>query len=141
MDEPNLLRLRADRRAKLATALAAKDVSGAVLLGTTNARWATGARVVGAEPSRSARVRNVVVVANGDPIPHLFTHFADGVPSDHPADHVHPGIDLDDAVGASALASFLADRVGTSGRLLLDEWTMPLRHAWQSSLAGVAVDD
>src|SRR3954454_21068849 len=91
----DLTRMRADRRAKLGTAFAQKDAVAAVLLGTTNARWATGARVVAADQGRAARTRNVAVVVAGDPMPHLFTHTPDGVPTDHPADHLHPGVDLE----------------------------------------------
>ena len=40
--------MRVDRRTKLHDALAGQDVAAAVLLGTTNVRWATGARVVAA---------------------------------------------------------------------------------------------
>lgn len=139
-DAPDLARLRLERRAKLADALAGKDVAAAVLLGTTNARWASGARVVGADQGRGARFRNVVVALNGDPVPHVLTHTPEGVAEEHPADHVHPGVDLETAAGADALAAFVAEHVG-DGRVLLDEWTMPLRHAWKTRLPRTAVDD
>ena len=130
---PDLARLRADRRTKLHDGLRGKDAAAAVLLGTTNARWATGARVVAADQGRSARFRNVAVVAAGDAMPHLFTHFPEGVPADHPADHVHPGVDVETEAGAAALVAFVADLVGGGeARVLLDEWTWPLRRAWKS---------
>src|SRR5205814_5908196 len=99
-DAPDLARMRAARRARLHDALAAKDAAAAVLLGTTNVRWATGARVVAADQGRAAHFRNVAVVVAGDEWPHLFTHFADGVPDDHPADHVHAGVDIETDGGA-----------------------------------------
>jgi Xaa-Pro dipeptidase len=134
--------MRADRRARLDRALARRDVAAAVLVGTTNVRWATGARVVAADQGRAARTRNVAVVIAGDPVPHLFTHTPEGVPADHPADHVQPGLDLEVDTGASSLAAFVADHVDDDGaRVLLDEWTMPLRRAWMSRLPRVAVDD
>jgi len=112
-----------------------------VLLGSTNVRWATGARVVGADQGRSARRRNVAVLFAGDATPHLFTHTADGVPADHPDDRVHAGLDLDTEAGSEELVAFVAERVGDGSRVLLDEWTMPLRRQWTARLTGVAVDD
>jgi len=140
-DAPDLARLRADRRAQLNRALAHKDAAAAVLLGTTNVRWATGARVVAADQGRAARLRNIAVVVNGDAVPHLFTHTPDGVPSDHPADHVHTGFDLETDSGAAALVAFVSEHLEADSRVLLDEWTMPLRRAWVSRLPHVAVAD
>ena len=139
---PDLARLRAERHAKLADALAQQDAAVAVLLGATNVRWATGARVVAADQGRGARFRNVAVVVAGDPVPHLFTHTPEGVPADHPDDHVHTGLDLEGDAGATGLVAFVGELVGTGpARVLLDEWTMPLRAAWRSRLAQVVVDD
>ena len=139
-DSPDLARMRADRRAKLNSALTGTDAAAVVLLGSTNARWSTGARVVAADHGRAAHTRNVVVTVNGDPVPHLFTHTPEGVPIDHPADHVHAGVDLEDDAGAATLVAFLGEHVG-DGRVLLDEWTMPLRRVWSSRLSRVVVDD
>ena len=126
---------------KLVRALARTDAEAAVLLGTTNVRWATGARVVGADQGRSARFRNVAVIVEGDDMPHLFTHTPDGVPPEHPDDHVHPGVNLEADSGAHALVDFVADHLSDAGRVFLDEWTMPLRDAWRSRLPSVTVDD
>src|SRR3954464_9642497 len=111
-DRPDLPRLRADRTARLTGALGRSDAAGAMLLGTTNVRWATGARVVAADQARSARFRNICVVVNGDPVPHLFSHTPSGVPVDHPTTHVHPGRDVEEAVGAAALVAFVAEHIG-----------------------------
>ena len=138
---PDLARLRAERRAKLVNAFAAHDANAVVLLGTTNVRWATGARVVGADQGISARRRNVAVLFANDESPHLFTHMPEGVPADHPDDRVYGGLDVESDAGAEALVSFVADRVGAQGRVLLDEWTMPVRRAWKERLGAVAVDD
>jgi Xaa-Pro aminopeptidase len=140
-DVPDLARLRAERRTKLTNALSERDAGAVVLLGTTNVRWATGARVVGADQGRSARRRNVAVLFAGDSVPHLFTHTPEGVPVDHPADRVHAGLDLETDAGADALVAFVAEQVGGDGRVLLDEWTMVLRGAWRARLPSIAVDD
>src|SRR5207249_9638557 len=112
-EAPDLARMRADKRTKLHAALQTKDAGAAVLLGTTNVRWATGARVTAADQGRAARYRNVAVVFSDDPVPHLFTHQPDGVPDDHDNDHVHPGLDLD--ADATPLIQFL----GNQERILL----------------------
>ena len=140
---PDLARMRVDRRTKLHDALAGQDVAAAVLLGTTNVRWATGARVVAADQGRASHFRNVAVVLNGDPVVHLFSHHPDGVPADHPGDHVHAGLDMECDAGAGALVTFVADRTGggSGGRILLDEWTMALRRAWTACLADAAPGD
>lgn len=140
-DVPDLARLRAERRAKLVRGLADRDAGAVVLLGSTNVRWATGARVVGADQGRSARRRNVAVLFADDAQPHLFTHHPDGVSADHAADHVHAGLDLETDAGAAALVAFVADRVRADDRVLLDEWTMSMRAAWTARLPGVTVDD
>jgi Xaa-Pro aminopeptidase len=124
--------MRGARRAKLHDALASVDASAIVLLGTTNVRWATGARVVGADQGRASHFRNVAVVLAGDPVPHLFTHVAAGVPADHPADHVHAGLDVEADAGARALLELVVAHAPDGARLLLDEWTMALRRVWHA---------
>src|SRR5947209_17538896 len=99
--------MRAERRAKLDHAFMQRDAGAVVLLGTTNVRWATGARVVAADQGRAARFRNVAVVVSGDLMPHLFTHTTDGVPGDHPGDHVHPGVDLEVEARAPQLVALV----------------------------------
>jgi Xaa-Pro aminopeptidase len=68
---------------------------------------------------------------DGDPVPHLFTSQPEGVPADHPRDHVHERLDLESDAGASALTGFVADVAGTDARAVLDDWTMPLHRAWR----------
>ncbi len=127
MAEPDLVRMRADRRAKLA-GLLPQHGDALVLLGGTSARYATGARVLTADAGRAQKWRNVAVLLDGDPMPHLWTWQPEGVPEDHPADHLHDGLDLARPEGATALVGFLAEAGASS--CVLDEWTMPLRSAW-----------
>ena len=127
MAEPDLATMRADRRRQLAE-LVPVHGDALVLLGGTNVRYATGAKVLTADPARAQRWRNVAVLLDGDPVPHLWTWQPEGVPEDHPFDHVHEGLDVTTVEGATALVGFLADAGATT--CLLDEWTMPLRAAW-----------
>jgi Xaa-Pro aminopeptidase len=135
--------MRADRRTKLHAALDRKELDAVVLLGATNVRWATGARAVAADQGRAAHFRNVAVVQRGDPVPHIFSHCRDGVPGDHPADHVHGGLDVERDAGAQALVAFVDDITagGTGARVALDEWTMALRRAWSTRPSSAPPDD
>jgi Xaa-Pro dipeptidase len=128
-DEPDLTGLRADRRAKLAGGLP-RHGQAVVLLGVSNVRYATGARVVAADAGRTAAWRNVAVLVDGDPLPHLWTWQPEGVPDDLPPDHVHEGLDLESDEGATTLVSLVSDLAGPGAALALDEWTMPLRRLW-----------
>src|SRR3954454_9606425 len=105
-DGPDLARLRADRRTNLAELLP-QHGNVLVLLGVSNVRYATGARVVAADAGRTVAWRNVAALVEGDPVPHLWTWQPDGVPSDHPADHLHPGLELETDKGATSLQSFI----------------------------------
>jgi len=135
-DEPDLTRLRVDRQRKLAEALP-EHGQALVLLGVSNVKYATGARVVAADYGRTAKWRNVAILIDGDPVPHLWTWQPEGVPGDHPADHVHDGLDLTTDDGAMALVSFVAE-VGAD-TCLLDEWTMPLHRMWEGERPGDAL--
>jgi Xaa-Pro aminopeptidase len=126
---PDWARLRADRRAKIAQQLEAQETDGLVLLGSAPVSYATGADVPGEDAGRAGLFRSVAVVVRGDPLPHLFTLFSDGVPDDLPADHLHGPLfpDLDDGIGdfATALGAFFP----TGARLAVDELTYPMQRA------------
>ena len=141
-DAPDLARMRAERRAKLTARCRGRTRPPPCCWAPptcagrqARASWPPttgGPRAPATSWSRSPAT----------PVPHLFTHTPEGVPADHPADHVHPGLDLESDAGAAALVAFVADHVGDgAGRVLLDEWTMPLRRAWTARLPDVAVDD
>jgi Xaa-Pro dipeptidase len=129
-DEPDLAGLRADRRAKLAGRLP-QHGEAVVLLGVSNVRYATGARVLSADTGRTVAWRNVAVLVEGDPVPHLWTWQPEGVPDDHPPDHLHAGLGLESDEGARALLSSVVELAGSGAGVVLDEWTMPLRRAWR----------
>ena len=121
--ELDLARMRRDRRGKLLAAMAAQEVDGLVLLGQSNVTYAIGARVPAAEPARAAHSRPVAVLTRDDE-PHLFTTLPEGAPPELPEEHVHDALAVEWDAGARALAA-----VVPSGRVAVDEYTMPVRAA------------
>jgi Xaa-Pro dipeptidase len=120
----DLARMRRDRRRKLVDALDAEGIAATVLLGQQNIAYALGARVPAADAARAAHRRMIAVVtADGEP-PHLYTAFADGVPPELPADHVHSPLPVEWPEGAGALVDVLPE-----GSVALDDYTMPLHAA------------
>jgi Xaa-Pro aminopeptidase len=144
--ELDLARMRRARHARLVDAMRETDLDTLLLLGQSNVRYATGARVVAADQGRAIHRRPVALVtADGDP-PHLWTWCPEGAPPDLPASNVHDGISLESEPGArmlvDAVSACLAPVGGMgngSGRLAVDELTMPLRAALAE--AGRGIDD
>jgi Xaa-Pro dipeptidase len=124
-------RMRAERHARLVAAMAEDGIDALLLLGQANVAYATGTRVPAADQSQAIHRRPVALVtADGAP-PHVWTWYPDGAPRGLPDDHVHDGLRLEFDDGARTLAATVAE-VSPSGRLAIDELTMPLR----SALAG-----
>jgi Xaa-Pro aminopeptidase len=124
--ELDLARMRRERHQKLVGALDAQGLAAAVLLGQPNVAYAVGARAPAADAARAAHERMVAVVTTDGAAPHLYTAFADGVPPELPADHVHAALPVEWQDGASALLDVLPE-----GPIALDEYTMPLHSAMQ----------
>jgi Xaa-Pro dipeptidase len=124
--EPDMVRLRADRQAKIQAQLEAQDIDGLVLLGSAGVTYATGAESPGEDSGRAGLFRPVAIVARGESQPHLYTAYWDGVPSELPSDHVHGPLfpDLDD--GISEFAEALHRHVHLGARLGVDEQTHPM---------------
>ena len=125
-DALDLARMRRDRHRKVTDALEANGLAAAVLLGQQNIAYAVGALAPAADAARAAHRRMVAVVTADREPPHLYTAFADGVPPELPADHVHPQLPVEWPDGAAALVDVLPD-----GTIALDEYTMPLHAALQ----------
>jgi Xaa-Pro aminopeptidase len=122
-DKPlDLERMRRERHERFVAQMRAHDVDVAVVAGPSGVAYVTGAVVPAADAGRAAHRRAVAVVtADGAP-PELFTPYPDGLPPEHDPAHVHGGLDLEWDDDARALVSRLA-----SGRLAIDDCTMPLR--------------
>jgi Xaa-Pro dipeptidase len=129
---PDLARMRRERFHRLQDQLDAAGIDGLVLLGSSSVAYATGAAMPGADGDRAALFRSVAVVVKGDTAPHLHTLYLDGVPAEHPEDHLHGPLfpDLDDGVGLFAEA--LADYFSTGARIGVDHQT----HAMLRGLQG-----
>ncbi len=121
--------MRRQRHARLQEQLAAHDLDGLVLLGTSAVAFATGAATPAEDSSRAALFRSVAVVVRGADAPILLTPYPEGAPPELPDGHVLGPVlpDLDD--GAAGLAAFLRDRFDGGARLGLDEVPHPLHRA------------
>jgi Xaa-Pro aminopeptidase len=124
MADLDLARMRRDRHHKLVDALDAEGLAAAVLLGQAAVAYAVGARAPASDAARAAHERTIAVVTADAGSPHVFTSFAEGVPPELPADHVHPALAIEWPEGAAALADALPE-----GPVALDEYTMPLHAA------------
>jgi len=139
--------MRAARRARLAEETARQGVEALLLLGGANVSYATGAAVMSADAGRSALQRPVAVIVAGDPWPHLFTAFREGVPPDHPADHVHAGLWLEAAALAGPyeidrVVGCLAEIIGTDAiGLAVDELPLTVGAALREALPKAEVWD
>jgi Xaa-Pro dipeptidase len=126
-EAPDLVRMLGERHARLQEQLAAHDLDGMILLGTSAVRYATGWAGAGADPGAAALWRPVAVVVTGAPFPHLA---APGPPPPGlPPEHHHPGVfpDLD---GAAERVGRLVGRLLAAGaRVAVDEIPHPMAAA------------
>jgi len=127
--EPDMVRLRADRQAKIQAQLESQKIDALVLLGSGNVVYATGADSPGEDSGRAGLFRPVAIVVRGESQPHLYTAYWDGVPAELAADHVHGPLfpDLDD--GITEFAAALHRHVGLGAVIGVDEQTHPMLRA------------
>jgi Xaa-Pro dipeptidase len=127
--EPDMVRLRADRQAKIQAQLESQDIDALVLLGSGGVAYATGADSPGEDSGRAGLFRPVAIVTRGESQPHLYTAYWDGAPAELPSDHVHGPLfpDLDD--GITEFAEALHRHVALGARIGVDEQTHPMLRA------------
>ena len=109
MADLDLARLRRDRHRKVVDALDAQGLAAAVLLGQAAVAYAVGARAPAADAARAAYERSIALVTADGDAPHLYTSFAEGVPPELPAGHVHAALSVEWRDGAAELAEALPD--------------------------------
>jgi Xaa-Pro aminopeptidase len=80
--EPDMVRLRADRHARIQAQLESQGIDALVLLGSGNVAYATGADSPGEDSGRAGLFRPVAIVVRGESEPHLYTAYWDGVPAE-----------------------------------------------------------
>ena len=119
----DVTQMACDRHDRLQAALVERDVAAAVLLHGPNVGYATGLLPTGVDATLACFQRDVAVVVNGEPRPHLFT---DRPTASHgvrlPVEH-HDGLfpELDE--GAVALGAALDELVGAGDRVAVDDLT------------------
>jgi len=132
----DLARMRRERHARLVASMREDGIDALLLLGQGNIAYATGVRVPACDQDLAHHRRTVALVtADGAPA-HVWTWYPEGVPAETAADRVHPGLRLEFADDARALAAAAHD-VCPTGVLAVDEMTMPL---W-TAFAGRALAD
>jgi Xaa-Pro dipeptidase len=135
--EPDLVRMRRERMARLHAAMREQCLDALVLLGNTNVVYATGAIWPLADSGRANFEQPVAVVLVNDEWPHLFSPMREDEQflTNLPADHLHGPVFLDFDEGVGLFASQLAALLPANAVIAMDEWTNALRRD-QSILFG-----
>jgi Xaa-Pro aminopeptidase len=141
LTQADLVRMQADRGARLRAGMAAQGIDALLLVASSNVTYATGATWPLADAGRANVERPVALVVADDDQPHLFTPFRDrgatttecGVGLDD--DHVHGPVYLDYDEGVDAFASVLAALVPPGTVVAVDDVTAAM-HRNHSRLFG-----
>jgi len=122
-------RMRRDRHAKVQAQLAAHNLDGLLLLGTSAVSYATGASAPANDAARACLARTVALVVAGEPAPYLCTPYPEGAPPELTETHLSGAAypDLND--GAALLAGWCRDRLPSGARVGVDEVTHPMDRA------------
>ncbi|HEX4862533.1 MAG TPA: M24 family metallopeptidase, partial [Acidimicrobiales bacterium] len=126
-DAPDLSRMRRERFAKLQAGLERFGKDAALLLGSGSVAYAAGATSPGLDSGLAALSRPVALVVRGDPFPHVWTPYPEGLPDELPSEFAHPATYPASPDGAAWLADEITQLVGPGARLACDELTHPLR--------------
>jgi Xaa-Pro aminopeptidase len=140
---PDLIRLRAERHAKLSAQMEHEGVDALLLLGTSPVQYAVGPTAPAADSSHSHVIRTAALVTAGVDSPHLFTPDPRTAPPELPQDHVHPPAHPDVEGGVADLVGRVLDVLGgeVPGRLGVDELTGPMLTQLPKLLAGTELTD
>lgn len=124
--------MRQERFAKLQAGLERSGKEAALLLGSSTVAYASGALSPGVDSAVAALSRPIALVIRGEPFPHVWTPYPDGLPEELPPEYAHPPAYPADSNGASWLADQVFQLVGPSFQLACDDLTHPLREALSS---------
>jgi Xaa-Pro aminopeptidase len=127
MPDPGTLdldRMRRERVGKVRAELERLDVAAAYLLTSGNVLYAGGQWMLAADNGRATLERASVLVLRDDPVPHVFTPYAEGAPAGFPGDHLHPPLWHETPAGVQHVVTTILDLVGaTGGRIAVDDFT------------------
>jgi len=131
---PDLVRMRAERGARLRAAMADHGVDALILLGNNAVTYATGVSWPLGDSGLAHVDRPVAVVVATDEWPHLFMPFREGVPAESllPADHVHEPVYLEFDEGVRSFAAAIAELIPAGAVLAVDELTGAMRRTEKS---------
>lgn len=123
--QPDLVRMRRERGARLRSLMADKGIDALVLLGNANVSYATGATWPLSDAGRANVERPVAVILADDLVPHLFTPFLADAAGELGLDddHLHGPTYLDLDEGVEAFARSLAGLLPASAAVAIDELT------------------
>lgn len=135
----DLGRMRSQRRDRLVTEARRDGLAAVLVIGTAAVAYAGGVTVPVADVGLARRRRTAVLVPTDGSLPHVWTPWPDGAPPDLPADHVRPGLRLEDDTDAARLVAAVLDRCGAGAVVGVDDLTWPLRRALAA--AGLTIAD
>ncbi len=123
--EPDLVRMRRERGARLRSEMIDKGVDALILLGNSNVSYATGATWPLSDGGRGNVERPVAVVLVDDEMPHLFTPFLEDatVSLALDDDHLHGPTYLDFDEGVDAFATVLHELLVSNATVGVDDVT------------------
>jgi Xaa-Pro aminopeptidase len=129
--QPDLARMRRQRRARLRAAMADQGVDALVLLGNSNVSYSTGATWPLGDAGRANIERPVAVVLLDDESPHLFTPFRDDAAAELELapDHLHGPVYLDFDEGVEVFTRLLVDLVPASDSVAVDDLTAAMHRS------------
>ena len=126
-DTPDLERMRRERFAKLQAGLERSGKDAALVMGSGPVAYASGASSPGLDSGLAALSRPVALVVRGDPFPHIWTPYPEGLPDELPPEFAHPAAYPASPDAAAWFADQITQLVGPSARLACDELTHSLR--------------
>lgn len=113
--EPDLFRMRRERRRRLHREMERRSLQALLLFGTSGVRYAVGNTPPVGDPSHLSLDGSSTLVVAGDELPHVFTSYPDLCPQELRDDHCHPAPNTTTREGVQRLMGTLSDLLGANG--------------------------
>jgi Xaa-Pro dipeptidase len=133
--------MRADRMSRLQAEMTAQGVDALLLLGNNNVQYATGTFGPTSDAARAGQLRPIAVVCAGDPAPHVFTPYPEGLPDELPVDHRHGPVYPERDDGVAELSKHVAELTSGAGRIALDDITAAMFRVGDALVGGTETSD